>query len=601
MRFFCFLLLAAASLQGATQSNANPGVISGTVVRPDGMTGIADVQILIVGPLTGPAANAAITMPFMIEEIADGAGMPKASAITNSDGRFEFKNLAIGQYAIRVQREGYFNAAGDTLSAQSIVLNATTPVIDLRVPMMRGATISGRVRDSAGQPIPNASVATYRIGYQNGREILESVNSKSADDRGEYRLFWLQPDEYYVGAAILPPGQAPTQIFLSPSGSIPSEQLFRTFYPGVQSARAASRLKIKEGDSLPGIDINMAPKPAMKVSGRIINTLTQANGQPEPTPANFYLMPRDATALNLAAVPYFRNMSQVNGEFEIRGVPPGSYDLVTTLPDSNGRAFPGRVSIEVGNQDLQGVTLSIHPGAEIKARIFLDGKLIPAAVPPAPQTTGTVPGGIVTAETLRAQIIGAPSTGPRLQFRSKDLYYSVFDSVASAGVRADAEGAYVYPSVPEGAYSLNATGIPANAYVADIRSGDKSVYDNGIVVGDQPPAPIDVMLSSGVQSIRGTVRSVDGKPAVGAMVVLVPPPARRQNVLLYRNVRSLITGEFTIANVPPGNYKLFAWETVPNTAFMNAAFIAKFESLGREISVAAGGTLSFELPVIPRN
>src|SRR4030095_6203438 len=102
-------------------------------------------------------------------------------------------------------------------------------------------------------------VATYRIGYQNGREILESVNSKSTDDHGEYRLFLLQPGEYFVGAASIPSGQPATLILPGPpGGSIPSEQLFRTFYPGVQSARAASMIKIKEGDSLTGIDFNMA-------------------------------------------------------------------------------------------------------------------------------------------------------------------------------------------------------------------------------------------------------------------------------------------------------------------------------------------------------
>jgi len=369
--------------------------------------------------------------------------------------------------------------------------------------------------------------------------------------------------------------------------------MFRTFYPGVQSARAASMLKIKEGDSLTGIDIRMAPKPAAKVSGRIINTLVQANGQPRTVGTALYLMPRDATALNISAVPSFRNMSLVDGEFEIRDVPAGSYDLVTTLPDSSGRAYPGRVSIEVGIQDLQGVTLSIHPGAEIKARIFLDGKLIPAVTPPAPQAA-------VTEEAFRAQVLGAPSAGPRLQFRSKDPYSAPFESAASAGVLADAEGAYVYPSVPEGAYNLNVTGIPATAYIADIRSGDSSIYDNGIVVGEKFPGTIDVMLRSGTASIRGIVRRADGKPAVGATVALMPPPARRQNLLLYKNTLTLINGEFSMTGVPPGNYKLFAWETVPNTAYMNAAFISKYEQLGKEISVTAGGDLSFDLAVIPK-
>jgi hypothetical protein len=49
--------------------------------------------------------------------------------------------------------------------------------------------------------------------------------------------------------------------------------------------------------------------------------------------------------------------------------------------------------------------------------------------------------------------------------------------------------------------------------------------------------------------------------------------------------------------VPRGDYKLFAWEVLPNTAYMNAEFMAKYESLGQAVTVSAGG--NFDLSLIP--
>ena len=85
-------------------------------------------------------------------------------------------------------------------------------------------------------------------------------------------------------------------------------------------------------------------------------------------------------------MPSFQNYANAAGEFELRAVPQGSYDLIATVPDNAGRPYPGRVRIEVGNQDLEGVTLSIPPGVQVKVRVFVDGKFVPAPpTPPMPQ------------------------------------------------------------------------------------------------------------------------------------------------------------------------------------------------------------------------
>ena len=84
------------------------------------------------------------------------------------------------------------------------------------------------------------------------------------------------------------------------------------------------------------------------------------------------------------------------------------------------------------------------------------------------------------------------------------------------------------------AFTRSSCGVPQNSYIADIREGGVSIYDSGLAVGNRTEALVDVLISSGAQSIRGTVRNAQGNPAASATVVLVPAMARRQNPWLFR-------------------------------------------------------------------
>jgi hypothetical protein len=50
--------------------------------------------------------------------------------------------------------------------------------------------------------------------------------------------------------------------------------------------------------------------------------------------------------------------------------------------------------------------------------------------------------------------------------------------------------------------------------------------------------------------------------------------------------------------VPPGDYKLFAWESVRPLAYQNAEFIAKDENRGKLIQVGQSNTVNAELTII---
>ena len=122
--------------------------------------------------------------------------------------------------------------------------------------------------------------------------------------------------------------------------------------------------------------------------------------------------------------------------------------------------------------------------------------------------------------------------------------------------------------------------------------------DNGFV-HDQSATPIQIVIDANGVTLQGTVTNSEGKPAATATVVLVPPQARRQNALLYKNVTTNETGTFTLRGVPPGPYTIFAWESVPPGAWQNAEFLAKFEARGQQINLSAASVAEVQLSVIP--
>jgi hypothetical protein len=165
-------------------------------------------------------------------------------------------------------------------------------------------------------------------------------------------------------------------------------------------------------------------------------------------------------------------------------------------------------------------------------------------------------------------------------------------------IPVDAAGKFTAANVPEARYTFQVSGLPATAYVGDIRQGGTSVMDNGFV-HDQSATPVQIVVDANGATLQGTVVNAEGKPAANATVVLVPPQARRQNALLYKNATTNDTGSFILRGVSPGPYTIFAWESVPPTAWQNAEFLSKYESRGQQISLSATSVAEVHLIVIP--
>ncbi len=305
--------------------------------------------------------------PQTLPNAARAAAPPQLIGITDASGHFLFSNLAPGRYQVRAQRDGYFGTkapvnAGISLPtavAATASVNPSQPAEEVKMSMVRGATVSGRVRDPNGQPLSGAQISAFQVAYQNAGMVLQSLNSKQTDDRGEYRLFWLPPGDYYVGVTPRRGGRGNAQ-----------DNFARTFYPGTSDGRNASRLHVTEGGEISGIDIGMRADAGGKVSGHIVTSIVGPNGQP-PQASTFYLLPRDPDAFTDIAEINFPNTAsnRGNGQFEIRGVVAGSYDLYAWESAPAGTAYMNPEFMST--YEAQGQAIEVMEGATLNADVKL--------------------------------------------------------------------------------------------------------------------------------------------------------------------------------------------------------------------------------------
>jgi len=58
-------------------------------------------------------------------------------------------------------------------------------------------------------------------------------------------------------------------------------------------------------------------------------------------------------------------------------------------------------------------------------------------------------------------------------------------------------------------------------------------------------------------------------------------------------------GRFAVGGIPPGEYKVFAWESIETNAWMNADFMKSYEDFGAPATIGANAKIPAQLRAIP--
>jgi hypothetical protein len=486
------------------------------------------------------------------------------SYTTSSDanGQFSMKDLEPGRYRLTADRNGYvtliYGARGYNKPGTMISLARQQNLTDLALKMTPHAVITGRILDEEGEPVANIHVTLQGYRYIQGRKQLMSTGGgNSTNDLGEYRVFGIAPGKYIVSAT--PQANGPTISIDRSADAGPEEGFVATYYPATTDPAAATQLDIAAGAQLRGIDMVLSKSRTVHVKGHVTHGLS---GRPNAT---VFIVPRNSGGFGGMV----RN-SHVDpaGNFDIRGVSPGAYTLTAVVNDGN-TPRQGRVPVEVGTANVDGVNITVGTGVTVKGVLRADSD---------------------------SSTIDLSNVRVTLQQREPGMMFG------APGETRDEHGGFELKNASPDHYNLYVYGLPQGAYVKSVRAGQTDILASGLdLTSGAAPESIDVVISPRGAAVTGTVQNEKtGNPAPGAMVVLIPQEKERREQQTYvKLINADQSGAFSLSGIAPGEYRLYAWEDVEPGAYLDPDFLKPIESKGEPLTVGEGDQKTVQLKLIP--
>jgi hypothetical protein len=488
--------------------------------------------VVVAGTSTPvPNAHVTITGPQSVQIDADDSG------------HFAARDLQPGRYRVAAIHDGFmpgqYGRRGAPGESGNIDLAAGAVRNDIIVGLIARGSISGRVSDEKGDPVPNVRVQILRFTYQDGRRILVSANSMSTNERGDYAFLSLAPGPYVISAV--------------PRNS---ESQLPVYFPGTTDVAVASTIDLPPGLNLNGVDLRLLDARPVRVSGQVTNVLT---GQPAAGAA-ISLVPRRGTVSTGSTQ---RAAVSGSGAFEFNHISPGSYDIVASA-GNNGERIATAVPVDVGSADIDNINLVLQPQFTVTGKVSLEN-------PP--------PAGI-NFNNVRVDLRREPFTQELL--------------ILLPTVKPD--GTFTLSGVTPGDYQLKVS-AGSMAYVKSARFGGIDALNPPFHI-DAGAGQLDIVVSLNSGTLDAVVFDDKQNPIPGATIVLVPEPPRRDRGDLYDATGTDATGHAHLTGIAPGDYRVFAWDDIPADAWQDSDFIRPYESRGKLVHVFEGNSDTVQLDLI---
>jgi hypothetical protein len=554
---------------GQRQFKTGTGRIRGRVMSSDGSGPIRRAQVRISG-----------------SEVA-----PKA-ALTDAEGRFEFRELPAGRFNLQATKSGYMSVQyGQTRpfeSGQPIELADKQALDNADIRMPRGSVISGRIVDEFGDPVPDASVTAMRQTWSNGRRRLAPSPGRVAqtNDLGQYRIYGLPPGEYYVSAtlragALEMMAGMELEIMMGgtagsgPSASAPKSGYSSTYYPGTPNAAEAQKITLAAGQETPSADFALVPVRLARVTGIVLSS----DGKPlEGAGISVVPATRDIGIMMASST----TRSGKDGTFTLNSVPPGDYTLqarsmqvVTSTQGDNVMLFRatamgggdsefGSTPLAVAGEDVTNLLITTSKGGTATGIVTFDGGPKPSAnavrVTSMPiDFEGPMPGG------------AAASVKDDGSFELKGL-------TGSRLIRVNAPPGWTLKSV-----KLNGTDITDTG--AEFKTGEVT-------------SGLEVELSNRSTSVAGSVTAADGTLLKDYTVVIfaeAPEYWRMPMTRWVAGTRPDQDGRFKVLNLPAGSYYAVAVDYVPQGEWGDPDLLDRLKSKGKRFSLDEGASHTLDL------
>jgi 5-hydroxyisourate hydrolase-like protein (transthyretin family) len=543
---------------------------------------LSSIEGTVLAAASGdPLARAEVTLTRL------AAATPAIAPVsTERDGKFVFRNLQPGQYLLRVKRNGYapqeYGQRTPTSSGPPIPLTAGQQMKDVVFNLVAGAVVAGRVRDTGGEPVPSVTVSLLRTQYQaTGQRTYYVVGSATTDDRGEYRVFWVPAGRYMVSLSPASETAARTAIR---DQYVFSDRIFpMMYYPGTTDPTRATAVELKAGDTLSTVDFTVNPPRLFSVRGRVIDSTT---GKPAAS-ASVTLEQRQeqpsAARLRNSA------FSAGDGTFEIRDVIPGTY-WVRSLSNSNGAVNPATIGTARTSTDLIEAAISNRLSAQMPLDVSdsnIEGFTVllspPVSIPLHLSAEGQEVSSISGYDRVRIQLRSGSLSSPSDIVNQRNPFSSA--------------GASVMTGVTIGEYRIFLLPIP-DLYIRAVTLDGIDVLNRPFqVTSSTATTPLNIVVSGKPGQVEGNLFDALSQPVKGNSVVLIPDQLR-DRADLYKTAQTDQSGHFVIRGIPPGGYKLFAWEALESNSYYDREVLSVYEAQGKPVRLQESSKETVDLRII---
>ena len=492
--------------------------------------------------------------------------------LTDNDGNFELSELPEGRYTLTAGRAGFI-----TLSyGQRRPLQAGTPLqladgqqltgLEFRLP--RGGVIAGHVYDESGDPLPGANVRVLRYEYAQGNRQLVPVGAAQTDDLGAYRVWGLNPGDYYVsavtpnvggrgGGPFAPPagrggrggaaGPAQTQDDPEQVGYAP------TFYPGVPAAAEARPVTVGLSAEVPSIDFQLLLVRTVRVAGRVTNP----DGS-DTTAGNVTLIPETGGRAGRGAGGFGSRINW-DGAFSMANVPPGRYILRARGDDTVEPQFAMQ-PITVGEADLSNLTVILAPAASISGTVAFkaaQGQQVPDPT------------------TVR---VGAPQVD--------DITLG-----PNPVARVERTGAFTLSGLQVGSHLVRPQGLPRRWVLESVSLNGRDITDTPIELrSGQTLAGLTITFTDRLTEVNGTITDDRNTPVTEFTLLAFP-----QDESLWRPLsRHIMTtrpdqnGRYQMRGLPSGRYYLVAVDPAEQSEWFEPTYLSAHVAAATSVTLAEG-------------
>ncbi len=494
---------------------------------------------------------------------------------TDVTGHYVINNVPANIYTVELQASRFSPVPGPSAPEKIRLTVGEGQRVRRDISMAGLGAINGRVTDEKREPFPRALVEVLKLMTDvRGHLSWRRAGSAATDANGEYHIEGLPTDTYYVRAKEFAAS-------FSPDGrTVQSVPLKAAFYPGTPDFRTAASIRL-DGQTDGRADFALAAAQTYSASGEIVNAhLSDIRGtqlaallQDERTPSE--TIPAQIDAF---------------GAFVVEGLLPGRYELMTT--NLNGRS--ARTAFEIRDADIKDLKVFLEERVSVSGRF----KLLSDVATPMSIALASPQSNVMTLFRIEAAGVTA-SLQVGLRSRYGDPANPFF-KVASAYT---GEKPFIV-GVPPGSYDVVVSALgPTAFYVADIREGPRSVFDDGLQIAGRSIDSLEIILGTDGGTLEGAIAGTRKDPI---LVVLAPHPSRRQNPALFKTViLEDAATPFRFAGVAPGLYSVFAFEVATRAdvvPYLDRNFLSRIESKGVAVTVEKGGTTSVpKVPLVRRD